>query len=496
MASSPNGPILVGIGAAAAVGALAITAIMRTPKKSLTAEIPTPSTNKKLFEAIDDEIDYNYAPRDNMDILSQAQKQNDQIMEQLPLDTDDLLLTKYMHIMNTMKQEPTMDSFLKYKASIGDVQINVVPKVVPASFKTDLLSAEDKTGILQIKNAKTIGLCLHDFSRSEHPFNKEELKKALVTAHQNAVNFQPNTTMTTITSSLAWTLVTGDPISHADCCSLVKACYPPMVLRHDKDPFMQILALFVSLEVYMAADCLQFFRLILIGCKDVNIKGGYGLKSTDVALAFIYVYNSLLADTKCNLIVQDPSSPSISLLHNLEVEYTMQKLTTHFFISTKSSIDAERVAKLEEQGHEFRDVLALHKAEMKRLEGGKSKDKTPKDNQPKIEKKGKTVSNKGNNWVCLAHLNGTCGNSCGHSHNFPDWMKQAQKDELQDRAYALLDVSSNVPTRNPRTQPVSRSDSQAPSRRPSRPSTRGNSPSRSLSPTTSTVAPASNSTNL
>jgi hypothetical protein len=256
---------------------------------------------------------------------------------------------------------------------------------------------------------------LHDYSRSENPFNKEELKKVLRTAHQNAVNFQPNTTMTTITSSLAWTLVTGDPISHADCYLLVKACYSPMVLKHDRDPFMQISALFVSLEVYMAADCLQLFRLIFIGCKDVNIKGGYGLKPTDVALAFIYVYNSLLADTKCNLVVQDSSSPSVSLLHNLEAEHTTRKLTTHFFISTKSSSDAERVAKLEEQGDEFRDLLAPHKAEMKRLEGGKSKDKTSKENQPKTEKKGQTVSNKGNNWVCLAHLNGTCGNSCGHA---------------------------------------------------------------------------------
>jgi ABC-type oligopeptide transport system ATPase subunit len=92
MASSPNGPILVGIGVAAAVGALAITAIMRTPKKpyveSLTADIPTPSTDKKLFEAIDHEIDYNYASKNNMDILSQAQKQDEQIMQQIPLDTD------------------------------------------------------------------------------------------------------------------------------------------------------------------------------------------------------------------------------------------------------------------------------------------------------------------------------------------------------------------------------------------------------------------------
>jgi hypothetical protein len=139
-----------------------------------------------------------------------------------------------------------MDSFLEYKASIVDVQIKNTPKVVPASFGTDLPSAEDKTGILQIKNAKIIGSCLYDFSRSDNPFNIKELKKVLRTAHQNAVNFQPNTTMTTITTSLAWTLVKGDPISHADCCTLVKACYPPMVLKHDKYPFMQISALFVK----------------------------------------------------------------------------------------------------------------------------------------------------------------------------------------------------------------------------------------------------------
>lgn len=224
-------------------------------------------------------------------------------------------------------------------------------------------------------------------------------------------------------------------------------------LRNDKDPFLQIAALFVSFEVYVAVDCLHLLRLIFTRCNEVNIKDAFGLPLLGVANTFRYVYNSLLADTKCNLILQNPDSPSTSLLHNLKAELTTLKLIRQSFTSVKASSDAERVTKLEEQ--DFVAIIAQHKAEMKRLEGGKSRSNTQKNTIPKTEERAKSESTKERKWVFISFLNGTCNNNCGNAHKFPDSMKQSTRDELQKRANALLDTDDTTP--NPRTQQVRQS---------------------------------------